>query len=66
MNSAAEAKAKYELAQAPTHRATVPADRVKDLGPTPDGRNITSGKGSQNATSKPIPVQPCEIIELCK
>lgn len=65
-NSASEAQQKYELPEAPTHRATVPQARVSDIGPAPDGRATTSGGGSQNATSKPIPVKPCEIVELCK
>jgi len=65
-NSASEAQSKYELPEAPTHRATVPADRVNDIGPTPDGRSTTSGGGSQNATSQPIPVKTCEIVELCR
>ena len=65
-NSAAAAQKKYELPEAPTHRATVARDRVNDLGPTPDGRATTSGGGSQSATSQPIPVKPCEISELCK
>ena len=64
-NSAAEAQTKYELPEPPTDRATVPASRVNDLGPAPDGRATTSGGGSQNATNKPIPVKPCEISE-CK
>jgi hypothetical protein len=64
LNSAAEAQQKYELPNTPTHQATVPADRVPDLGPTPDGRATTSGGGSQSATSKPIPVKPSEIKPL--
>jgi hypothetical protein len=64
LDSAAQAQAKYELPQAPTHQATVPANRVDDLGPTPDGRATTSGGGSQSATSKPIPVKPSEIKPL--
>jgi RHS repeat-associated protein len=65
-DSASEAKQKYELPEAPTHRATVPANRVSDLGPTPDGRSTTRGGGSQKATNQPIQVNPCEISELCK
>jgi hypothetical protein len=64
VNSAAQAQQQYELGSAPTHRATVPADRINDLGPTPDGRPTTSGGGSQNATNQPIPVRPCEIHEM--
>lgn len=66
MTSASAAQKKYELPSQPTHAATVPGNRVRDLGPTPDGRQNTSGGGSQNATSQPIPVKPCEIRELCK
>ena len=65
-DSASEVKQRYELPEAPTHRATVPAGRVSDLGPTPDGRPTTSGGGSQNATNQSIRVNPCEISELCK
>jgi RHS repeat-associated protein len=65
-NSASEAQQKYELPETPTHRATVPQDRVRDMGPAPDGRATTSGGGTQNATSQPIPVRRCEIVELCK
>lgn len=66
-DSPSEAKQKYELPEAPTHRATVPASRASDLGPTPDGRPTTSGGGgSQKATNQPIQVNPCEISELCK
>jgi RHS repeat-associated protein len=65
-NSASEAHKKYELPVEPTHRATVPQERVRDLGPAPDGRPTTSGGGSQSATPHPIPVKPCEIVELCK
>lgn len=64
LNSASEAAKRYELDLTPTHRATVPADRVNDLGPAPDGRATTSGGGSQNATNQPVPVKPCEIHEL--
>jgi RHS repeat-associated protein len=63
-DSASEAKQKYELPSDPTHRATVPSDRVKDLGPTPDQRPTTSGGGTQHATNKPIPVKPEEIVPL--
>jgi hypothetical protein len=65
-NSASDAQRRYELPGEPTHRATVPQNRVSDMGPAPDGRPTTSGGGSQSATSRPIPVKPCEIVELCK
>ena len=65
LDSASEAAKKYEITP-PTHRATVPADRVPDLGPAPDGRATTSGGGSQRATSQPIPVKPEEIKKLGK
>jgi RHS repeat-associated protein len=64
LDSASEAAQKYELPTEPTHRATVPADRVPDLGPAPDGRPTTSGGGSQSATPSPIPVKPGEIKPL--
>jgi hypothetical protein len=64
LDSAAKAQARYELPTAPTHRATVPANRATDLGRTPDGRATTSGGGSQNATNHPIPVKPEEIKRL--
>jgi hypothetical protein len=64
-NNATQAQAKYELGEKPTHRATVPRDRVPGgLGPTPDGRPTTSGGGSQNATNQPIPVSRTEIKPL--
>ena len=64
-NNATQAQAKYELGEKPTHRATVPRDRVPGgLGPTPDGRPTTSGGGSQNATNQPIPVRRNEITPL--
>ena len=63
VDSALEAAKKYEITP-PTHRATVPANRVPDLGPAPDGRPTTSGGGSQAATSQPIPVKPSEIRKL--
>jgi RHS repeat-associated protein len=65
-NSASDAQRRYELPEEPTHRATVPQNRVSDMGPAPDGRPTTSGGGSQSATSRPIPVKPCEIVEFCK
>ncbi|MGC1614898.1 MAG: hypothetical protein WA736_09435 [Candidatus Acidiferrum sp.] len=58
------AQQKYELNTTPTHRATVPANRVKQLGPAPDGKPTTSGGGSQAATPHPIPVKPDEIKPL--
>jgi len=65
LNSSTEAQGKYELPETPTHRATVPKDRVPgSLGPTPDGRPTTSGGGSQSATNQPIPVRPDEIKPL--
>jgi RHS repeat-associated protein len=64
LNSASEAKTQYELPSTPTHSATVPANRVSDLGPTPDGRSTTSGGGSQAATNQLIPVKPDEIKKL--
>lgn len=64
VNSAAKAQEKYELPATPTHRATVPANRVNDLGATPDGRSVTSGGGRQNATNQPIPIKPDEIKQL--
>lgn len=64
VSSASEAMAKYELPVAPTHSATVPGNRVTDLGKTPDGRALTSGGGSQRATQQPIPVKPDEIRKL--
>jgi RHS repeat-associated protein len=66
MNSASAAQTRYELPSPPTHVATVPASRVRDLGPTPDGRQKTSGGGSQNATNQHIPVKRSEIRELIK
>jgi RHS repeat-associated protein len=65
LNSSTEAQGKYELPETPTHRATVPKDRVPGgLSPTPDGRPTTSGGGSQSATNQPIPVKPSEIKPL--
>lgn len=64
MDSAAGAKQAYELPKDPSHRATVPANRVKDLGPTPDGKTTTSGGGTQAATRQPIPVKKKEIKKL--
>jgi len=65
LNSSTAAQKKYELPETPTHRATVPKDRVPGgLSPTPDGRPTTSGGGSQSATNQPIPVKPSEIKPL--
>ena len=63
-NNATTAQRRYEIDK-PTHRATVPIDRVPGgLGPAPDGRATTSGGGSQAATNRPIPVKPSEIKPL--
>ena len=64
VGSASEAQTRYELPSSPTHRATVPANRVKDLQTTPDGRARTSGGGSQAATHNPVPVKKKEIKPL--
>jgi RHS repeat-associated protein len=65
VDKAKTAKKKYELPVAPTHRATVPEDRVPGgLQPTPDGRPRTSGGGSQSAATRPIPVKKSEIVPL--
>jgi len=64
VSSAVKAQEKYELPETPTHRATVPANRVSGLGPTPDGRSVTSGGGNQNATNRPIPIKPDELKRL--
>jgi hypothetical protein len=64
MNDSAGTQKRYELPSAPTHRATVPSNRVDGLGSAPDGRPITSGGGSQSATNQPIPVKPSEIKPL--
>ena len=64
LNSGAQAQTTYELPSAPTHRATVPADRVSNLQMAPDGRATTSGGGSQAATHQPIPVKPEELKKL--
>ena len=63
VNSASAAEDLYEIGR-PTHRATVPADRVDGLGTAPDGRSRTSGGGSQAATNNTIPVEPGDIVEL--
>jgi hypothetical protein len=61
VNDATVAAKRYEI-EKPTHRATVPKDRVPGgLRPAPDGRPTTSGGGSQSATNQPIPVRPNEI-----
>jgi RHS repeat-associated protein len=61
VNDPAVAQQRYEITK-PTHRATVPKDRLPGgLGPSPDGRPLTSGYGSQGATDQPIPVRPHEI-----
>jgi hypothetical protein len=61
MNNSVVAAHRYEITT-PTHRATVPQDRVPGgLGPAPDGRATTSEGGSQSATNQPIPVKPAEI-----
>ena len=65
-DSASGAKETYELDTTPTHRATVPASRVTNLGPAPGGKTETSGGGAQSATTDPIPVQPNEIHPLNK
>jgi len=65
VDNAKTAKKKYELKVTPTHRATVPQDRVPGgLQPTPDGRPKTSGGGSQSAATRPIPVKKSEIVPL--
>jgi RHS repeat-associated protein len=63
LNSASKAQKVYELPVQPTHRATVPAQQAGPLGPAPSGPK-TSGGGSQNATSQPIPVKPEQIHKL--
>jgi hypothetical protein len=63
LDSAAAAATRYEIGP-PTHRATVPASRVRNNGPAPDGRPTTSGGGQQSATPDPIPVKPSEIVPL--
>jgi len=65
MDSATAAKQRYELSETPTHRATVPADRVTNVQPAPSGPT-TSGGGSQAVTPDPIPVKPSEIRKLPK
>lgn len=47
----------------PTHRATVPRDRVQGLQLAPTGRNA-SGGGGQAITNQPIPVKPNELKPL--
>ncbi len=64
LNNATAAQQKYELPTKPTHRATVPGNRVPALKAAPDGRPKTSGGGSQAATSEPIPVRHDEIKPL--
>ena len=64
LDSGSQAMTKYELPEAPTHSATVPANRVDDLGKAPDGRWTTSGNGGQNATNQAIQVKPDEIKRL--
>jgi hypothetical protein len=64
LDSASAAAKRYEIEPTPTHRATVPASRVKNLEMAPDGKPTTSGGGSQNATSELIPVKPREIKRL--
>jgi hypothetical protein len=61
VNDAGVAEKRYEIVK-PTHRATVPKDRVPGgLDVAPDGRPTTSGGGAQSATNQPIPVRPNEI-----
>jgi hypothetical protein len=61
VNDAAVAQKRYEI-ESPSHRATLPKDRVPGgLEPAPDGRPNTSGGGSQSATNQPIPVRANEI-----
>jgi len=66
LDSSSAAKKAYELQESPTHRVTVPADRVGNLSVAPDGRLTTSGGGSQAVTSKPIKVDPDELKKLRK
>jgi hypothetical protein len=63
LDSASQAQKVYELPETPTHRATVPAEQAGPLGPAKTGPT-TSGGGSQNATSNPIPVKPDQITPL--
>ena len=63
LNSASKAQKVYELPEKPTHRATVPSEKAGALQPAPSGPK-TSGGGSQNTVSKPIPVNPTQIIKL--
>lgn len=62
-NDAQAAKPKYELKETPTHRATVPEERVPNVR-VPESGPTTSGGGSQVITDEPVPVFPDEVVPL--
>lgn len=64
MDSASAARYRYELPALPTHRVTVPRDRIRTLQTAPNGRALTSGGGAQAATEQEILIYPEEIISL--
>lgn len=54
---------KYGI-ETPTHRITVPKNKVKDLQTAPDGKATTAEGGAQQVTKHPISVAPDQIHKL--